>query len=372
MTQVAMSATPAGVRAPTRRALARLSRFPRRVRPAVSALASRDGRFADLALSFPALLVALAIARRSVDVARARALVSDGAPLRAVAGLARVPIWLKALPPESFLEPLAELPDGPQFRLQIANFVPGEARFSAAWLAAVAQAHEAGNANFVLWVARKSPRQRYPDGMVHRLALLAWYSGAGRSTSAGGYISKAWHPAMSWDAACMETYDWFEAIMLALRLKNQPLVDPWIGPQRVLGYDFVPLVTMGDIIDEAAAMGNCVRTYGLDLAAGSSRLFSVRCDGRRIATLELGMWQDDPYPRIGQLRGPRNLPVTQGVWQAAHRWLVTHAQPRSTCADCCAPLDPRVWRDLWRPYWLAHGRVPRWLPLQPLRSLNNI
>ncbi|MEA2928746.1 MAG: hypothetical protein QOG38_1174, partial [Hyphomicrobiales bacterium] len=32
------------------------------------------------------------------------------------------------------------------------------------------------------------------------------------------------------------------------------------------------------------------------------------------------------------------------------------------------PLDAAAWRSLWRPYWLAKRRLPRWLPLAPSRD----
>ena len=31
------------------------------------------------------------------------------------------------------------------------------------------------------------------------------------------------------------------------------------------------------------------------------------------------------------------------------------------------PLDTGVWRQLWKPYWLAKKRIPAWLPVTPTR-----
>src|SRR5436305_646250 len=101
-----------------------LQRFHPRFRDAVGLLAMRHSRIADLALSFPALLFALAVPRRGFDPAPVLARVIDGQTLVELAAAAGVPMWLRKLPPETFAKPSGYLPAGELFRRQIANPLP--------------------------------------------------------------------------------------------------------------------------------------------------------------------------------------------------------------------------------------------------------
>src|SRR4051794_13891121 len=77
-----------------------LRRYHPRFQGAVRVLAMQHWRIADLAMSFPALLFALAVPRSGLDPARALARVIDGAGLAEVAAAADVPMWLRKMPPE--------------------------------------------------------------------------------------------------------------------------------------------------------------------------------------------------------------------------------------------------------------------------------
>lgn len=137
------------------------------------------------------------------------------------------------------------------------------------------------------------------------------------------------------------------------------------------GYDFQPLNSIPIIAEEAAAMRNCLRTYGYNLAHNRSRLWSARRDGERVATLRLGCRFRDPLLNIVDLRGPRNADVPRELSWAARQWL--HAQDLSQIKMeqrdwGTAPLDRTTWLSLWRTYWLAKRRIPEWLPVAPSRD----
>src|SRR5262249_9477819 len=102
----------------------RLQRYCPRFQGAVRALAMRHSRIADLAVSFPALLFALAVPRSGIDPARAVELAIEGAVLAELAAAADVPMWLRRLAPEALVGPIMTLPDGELFRRQIANHLP--------------------------------------------------------------------------------------------------------------------------------------------------------------------------------------------------------------------------------------------------------
>ena len=93
-----------------------LRRYPPAVQAAVRAVARLHPHVADLAISFPALLFAVATTRRGADRARLIAAIVEGEPLARVAALAGVPLWLRKLPPETFVQPIRQLPDGALFR----------------------------------------------------------------------------------------------------------------------------------------------------------------------------------------------------------------------------------------------------------------
>ena len=108
----------------------------------------------------------------------------------------------------------------------------------------------------------------------HRRQQVAVEQARGRSTSAGA-------PA-GWKFAC--------------------------GPVAWHGYEIIPLVNGIDLWDERQAMSSCLyKLRGLCQAASApSRFFSVRRNGRRHATLELG----------------RNLPNpgSPGLEKVGERW----------------------------------------------------
>jgi len=70
----------------------RLRRYAPAVQARVRAVAARHTRLADLAVSFPSLLFALALPRPDIDPGPAIARVIDGRPLREVAAAARLPV----------------------------------------------------------------------------------------------------------------------------------------------------------------------------------------------------------------------------------------------------------------------------------------
>ncbi len=122
---------------------------------------------------------------------------------------------------------------------------------------------------------------------------------------------------------------------------------------------FVPLDIADAIAEEARAMKNCLLNYGDAVAEDRSRLWSVRRDGRRIATLEVGFPGNDPLPMVSELSGPSNDRAPTEVWIVARRWLNAHNVEAMGYRGRWNP-DPyprTTWLRLWRPYWLAQRHV---------------
>lgn len=356
-----------------------LARFPAPVRPAVTRLAAGHPWLADLAVSFPGLLAALAAAAPGPARDHARALVTAGAPLRHVARLLAVPMWLRRLPPEAFPGRLPALPLTDAFACRVANSVPEDAARSAEWLAAVSEAWSVAGEPYALWIARHAldrrlaphsvPRNRrhVPEEIVRPVSgigLFAWFS-VTRAGPAGALIRDPWHPGLGPTDARRLASAWLERIELALATGEEGLADVWLIPGHAAGFDFVPLRTLADVLDEASIMRNCVASYGGSLGEGYCRLWSVRRDGIRIATLEIYRGNNNPVPMISQMKGPENTEVSPEVWRALYAWLASEPAWAVPVEECEQDFISRsAWHRMWLPYWRARGTRP-WLPLAP-------
>jgi hypothetical protein len=362
-----------------RRATARadlLERQLRRYRPrhqaAVRALAMQHPRIADLAASFPALLFALAVPRPGLDPARALARVIDGVTLAQVAAAADVPLWLRKLPPEALAAPIMRLPDGEVLRRQIANHLPRSPKLAEPWLRVVANVAELAHESSAVWIARefvREPRLVNP-ARLRLISLWLWFSRQ-PATFGRELIDKPWTPDMRIAPALAAADHWRMIIALHVNLGRQPITDMWIHAAHVAGYDFLPLRSIAAITEEADAMRNCLHTYGYNLAHNRSRLFSVRRDGERVATLRVASRYRDPLPNIVELKAAGNAAVPRELWWVARQWLHMSDLSRIDMGQRdwgTAPLDRASWLSLWRPYWLAKRRIPEWLPIAPSRG----
>jgi hypothetical protein len=349
----------------------RLRRYSSRFQSRVRACATRHSRLADLALSFPALLFALAVPRSGFDPDAALACVIDGRPLAEAAAAAGVPMWLRKLPPEAFDRPIDPLPNGELFRRQIGNHLPRSPKLMPTWLQLVSQMAALAHEPAAVWIARefvRTPRALNMD-RLHLLSLWIWFSGqVGYHGSA--LVERRWTLDMTLDSALAAATAWRTMVALHAELAGRSVDDVWLTPGRVGDYEFQPLDCIAAITDESVAMRNCVRSYGYKLSHNASRLWSVRRSGERVATLEVAVRGRDPLLNVVQLSGPGNAPASREVWWAARRWLhmndLLHIKTGFNNWDS-APLDGVSWRALWRPYWLAKRRIPDWLPLAPSR-----
>jgi hypothetical protein len=350
----------------------RLRRYHPRFRETVRALSMRHSRIADLAASFPALLFALAVPRPGLDPAPALARVIDGLALADAAVAAEVPLWLRKLPAEALVQPIPRLPDGELFRRQIANHFPRSPKLMPAWLDAVADVAELAHEPAAVWIARELARkpQHVKPARLRLVSLWAWFS-CQPSTFAHGLIERPWTADIRIRPALAAADQWRTIVASHVNLGRRPIADTWLTAARVSGYDFVPLTTIAAITEEAKAMRNCLNTYGDNLAHNRARLWSVRRDGERIATLRIACRYGDPLPNIVELKGAGNTAAPRELWWAARQWLHMHDVPRISMEQRkwgTAPLDRASWLSMWRPYWLAKRRIPDWLPIAPSRD----
>ncbi|MBP6013602.1 MAG: PcfJ domain-containing protein [Alphaproteobacteria bacterium] len=347
----------------------RLARFQPQVQARVRAVAALHPRLADLALSFPALLFALAVPRAGSNVARAIQHTIDGAPLKEISDILNLPLWLRAVEAGAFCEPIPELPNGELFRRQIGNYLPTDARRFERWVRAVSDADRWADQALALWVARELRRNDRKIGLeqLRGVCLWAWCS---RHCVFDGVLAfeRRWGPAMQFETAVDVARGWFRRVNLHMYLGDQCIEDTWLAPGVVDGYEFVALRSAADIAEEAAAMKHCVADYVDSIAHDCCRIWSMRRDGIRVATVEVGRPTEDPLPAIAQLKAAHNGIVGTEVWLIARRWLNAHdplAISRPARAWGTVPLDRCAWRKTWRYYWLSKKCIPSWLPLTP-------
>lgn len=344
---------------------AAVQRFPSGIRREVRRLARSSPRLADLALVFPGLLFALAARRGSIaQRMQAKALVENGALLKVVARAMGLPMWLRRLPPEAFVSLPEQLPKSESFGRRIASRMPRSARESALWLSAVLFAERACHEDFAIWLAGQHAiaEDGDPEKLIAVIAAYAWFSGQPQ-TDAHKLIVVPWRPEIGLETALCAAKSWFNRLRLVLQMPLGAVTDSWLQPALINGYTFEPLLDHPSILAEAQAMQNCADQYGERIVRERCRLFSIRRNGSRVATLEVGPHQrESGVLAINQLKARHNMAASTDVWQAAYAWMaiqqgLKRLPPLSAGAR---DFDQEAWARLLQPYRAATAGAP-WL-----------
>jgi hypothetical protein len=320
----------------------------------------------DLALVFPGafhLIAGSDLPREQRE--RARQLVHEGAPLKDVARVLGLPLWMRRLPPEAFRGALAIPSASETFSRRITSHLPANAAESATWLKSVAFGVRACNYYFALWLAAQ-PLYREPcepEELLAVLAAYAWYSNS-EAARAHSLVLVPWRPEMALETAVCAAKSWLNRLRLVMQLRPGTIDDPWLASGEAMGLTFVPITEASQILAEAHGMQNCADQYANRLACDRCRLFSVRRRNQRVATLEIAA-----HPReagvltITQLKARHNMPAAGEVWQAAHAWLATQKNLKRLALEPVPErrLDAEVWQSLMQPYRTTHAGAP-WLP----------
>ncbi len=329
----------------------------------------------DLADSFPGLLFALATGYSTAN-ARETAfhMLEMGHPLKEVATVIGLPLWIRRLPPEAFQQPLPALPMDSDFGASILGRIPDDPLECTIWLDRLVTTYKLVGRDIALWAARE-PRFMPPGTTEEDLQWLLAWSWASRNPRSPGHalLRQAWNSALGWKRAQDEISIWRKRINLVSALAGQPR-DPWFLNGRALGYEIVQLDSVEAFLAESAAMENCLDQYATHLGYGRIRVFSVRRDDRSVADFELTLRADEiTMPSISQVRGPRNRRASPAIWQAIHAWLGSQTF-RPLSATPTSPSASRdALRDFWTPYLTAvdqagltdrlvnpmHGTLPR-------------
>jgi len=335
-----------------------LLRYATRLRNKLQLFSEISPRHADLLFTFPAACVALVTGRGSpLAHAEAIELVGKGAPLAEVAAVLQLPLWLRRLPPEAFDRALPDRigqQDDAHFGCRVINTLPTSQKNHHCWLRWVLAARRACGDEFAIWIAGQpifTAKRQPPPNALLPLAMFAWFS-RHPELPAARLMSSRWTAKMSIDRAACLTRRWLHRVLQDLCLALPGNRSVWAKSRQVGGFEFVPLLTTDQLVQEGTAMNNCLATYTIYVIHGVCRLYSIRRNGTSLATMDVRNMQGTLMPAIHQLLARGNSQAPPEVHEAARTWLSLQIR------DCGGgqvfnwgtPTDAAFQRHVWRPY----------------------
>lgn len=324
-------------------------RFSKEHRSKIYQLATQHERFRQLAETWPALAVDVATCGSNNP---ALDMVLYGEPLDSIAEFCAISRYTRKVRPQlchlGHVNALCSLQGE-----QVSPFIPkttlGQQRF---FCALENMARYPVTVGVARWFAKNVPLHARAGRLLQNDCdqILDFF----RST--GNY-----EPKMSWENAWKRAQQWHnEEVRRAnerMRLRavedEKPFPSPWIPGATVHGYEIVPLTSPQELNEEGAAMHHCVGSYARNVRGGHCYIYSVRKDGNRLATLELGKgygsWYDVPPAfavnsyRVAQLRAACNAEPSPVVRAAVESWLASfedleEKKRRRECASSAISL----------------------------------
>ena len=342
--------------------------YPASYRTQIAAFAAGRRNVEDLAASFPALLFALATGYATPEQ-RSDALecILTGKKLKAAAEKLGLPLWLRRLPPAALTAPLPVLPDDPEFALTVVPALPRQPEAMLPWLDFISIADRLVGRDVALWFARHARLVPPVTSVTEALWTLAWAFYSKRPDTLAGRIQRlAWTTRTGPRSAREEAANWRKRIEGLLAL-GTGFPNTWFADGSAMGYEFVALKSPEDLFAECASMRNCLDLYALRLGHMRSRLFSVRSRGKPIATLELGLRNDEVgVPFIVQLRGIGNRRASPAVWQAVHAWMGGQSFAHLDRTPRPKRMSLVLRRELWAPLTAAATALGLGERIEPL------
>ena len=354
--------------------VAHLQRYPYSRPERLAASAAISDRVAQLSETFPMAFLALA-SGCGPAAARREALqrVLDGQPLAAVGAALGLPFCFRRIPPEGCCRLAAPFRWSAEASCLLAPHIPAEPRAAQPWLSGITFAARACHQPFAIWAARQSvllqPHGLRPQAIL-ALAVFAWH--ADRSGFEAADLGCAgWSPEINVATAASRAAMWLRHLKLHADLGPAGLADGWLPECEIAGYRIVPLTTPRALIEEASNMNHCAEIYSGALVANACRLFSLRWNGRRLATIEV---RPDVRGRgmvIAQMKGPSNGDCPLDIWQAATRWIESAGRDMPAPPSRAAPPDGHGrLADLLAPYRRATMLERRRVATMTFRSLS--
>ena len=260
-------------------------------------------------------------------------LVERGARLRDVAASLDIPMALRCIKPgvaHLVSDVVCQHPE-------LLQYMPEALPRSRIWLRMVYWAHREVGAEYAEWVARNVPQIPGCLAPVYFfLNDLGDWVRAGLKTEADGrnqqeargrqFITRPFSPSMSLKTVTKLSAAWHEAVATHMDGPEFAFPAPWYPSAKLGHYEILPIDNSAALYREGAAMHHCVGTYADAVKYGGVYIYSVRCDGKRVATLALA--RKGSGPSLIQIRGPCNTQPPKEISFAVRRWLRAQAPLR--------------------------------------------
>jgi hypothetical protein len=259
-------------------------------------------------------------------------LVERGARLRDVAAVLGLPLALRHLKPgvAHFVpEVLVRHPE-------LLQWMPATTASARIWLLSINFAHRRGGIDYACWVARHAPEMPgRANEVVDTVADLLDWALAERGWSGRQFVTRPFTPAMGLKAAMQASRDWHEAVANHSDCTDHlALPPPWYPPAKQASFEIVPITTAADLYREGREMHHCVGSYADRVREGGTYVYSVRQDGKSVATVSLvrhdgngALVSHGGQVLIEQVRGPCNVAPSKAVMAAVRQWLRTRPAP---------------------------------------------
>lgn len=324
---------------------------------------SLSPRLRELTHSHP--LAALAFSQSyGPDERRTEALqrLQEGQGLRRVCQSLAIPYSFRGIPAQACPARLGYFDWPARANKQLRSSIPEDPLDIPNWLEVLFYGARAAGPEFGLWIAQNAiifECQRVELHDMLPLALYAWYSSP-RTFLTSQLTRVRWQNRMSLRTACARTARWLEQIELSAYTDRR-------ASSHAL-FDFVELRTLSCIKEEAAVMKNCLESYGSSLNSGRIRLFGVRHNGARLATMEIE--KSDETWVVRQILGMKNRPVADIVRMVAKNWIERLPNHDSPFNDQVIKQSPdEVMLKYFSAYCQAQQAYENWIPEITLAGL---
>jgi PcfJ-like protein len=159
-----------------------------------------------------------------------------------------------------------------------------------------------------------------------------WVRAGAHANVPGGerFLPRPFHPDMSIETVLKLNGEWHEAIAGEMSGPQCWFPPPWFPAQTIGGYELVPIDNTKDLYLEGKAMHHCVASYSEAALTGALCIYSIRQNGKRVATVAFK--QGAKAPAIEQIRGPCNKAVPK-IKKEILRWLRTQGMQNKREAE---------------------------------------
>jgi PcfJ-like protein len=309
-------------------------RFTFQYREAIYRAAARSRRALQLASTFPvaALLIYSDWRGRNLDKATAANLVERGALLRDVAAALGIPLVLRRIKPGAAHLAFGTLCQHPEWL----HFMPDSLPRARIWLRVVHRAHDEVGPDYAQWVAGNMPQ--IPGHLQQVESFLSdiadWVKAGPRPSDKipdpfddipdfvnprSAFVTRPFSPLMSLNTVTALSAEWHEAVASNMDGPELAFPPPWYSAGTLEDCEILPIVNSAELYREGAAMRHCVGRYANEIKHGKIYVYSVRRDGKRLATLALG--RVEGRASLIQIRGPCNAHPPKEIVSTVRRWL---------------------------------------------------